>query len=64
MKQLTLKKYFNKWRALFRQNKCIETSVGSGNMYQQIACQRWENALNKINATGHTPTTTQLSFLL
>jgi hypothetical protein len=36
----------------------------SGNMYQNIAAQRWEQTLNKINLANDAVATTQLSFTL
>ena len=64
MKQSVIGRYFKKIIAIFEYANNTEMHDISGNMYQQIACQRWEHTLNKINLTNDAVTTTQLSFTL
>lgn len=64
MKQSVIGRYFKKIIAIFEQANNTEMHDISGNMYQQIACQRWEQMLNKIGRENNTAPATQLSFAL
>lgn len=64
MNKSVLKICFDKVYTLFVRDSGVNTSINSGNMYQNIAAQRWEQTLNKINLANDAVTTTQLSFTL
>ena len=64
MNKSVLKICFDKVYTLFVRDSGVNTSINLGNVYQNIAAQRWELMLNKIGRENNTAPATQLSFTL